>query len=363
MADIVLFGATGYTGRLTTEALARRGLDFAIAGRNPFKLESLARVHGNPEIKLAEVGDVDSVVRALDGASVLITCVGPFFALGWTAVEAALRAGVDYVDSSAEATFIHRLHEDYDDRAREAGIALAPSMGFDEIPSDVAVSLAVEGLEAPDVVVTYAVPTAASQGTIRSALDVLISRGWRVSAGNLVETSTGERDRWAPLPSPLGVRRSVSAPLSIGRIAPMHLELRSLDVYMTSAEIQRFGLKVGLPAARAVLSTEAGRWAAKAIVDRLPEGPGSKSRRKRWTVMAEAKAGHRRRNVVLTGQDVYGLTGELLAFTSAQFLERRPRAGVLAPVEALGLETLEKELIDRGVSIDAFDVGAKERGD
>jgi short subunit dehydrogenase-like uncharacterized protein len=357
VADIVLFGATGYTGRLTTEALARRGLDFAIAGRDPSKLESIARAHGNLETRLAEVGDVDSLVRALDGASVLVTCVGPFSALGWTAVEAALRAGVNYVDSTAEGKFIHRLKEDFDAQARTSGVALAPAMGFDEIPSDVAVSLAVEGLDTPEVVVTYAVPTTATQGTIRSALDILTSPGWMVSDGRLVETRTGERDRWAPLPPPLGVRRCVSAPLSIGRIAPMHLAVDSLDVYMTSAELQRLGLKLGLPAARVALSTGMGRWAAEAIIGRLPEGPGSNSRRKRWTVMAEAKAGHRWRNVVLTGQDVYGLTGELLAFAAAQFLRERPPPGVLAPVEALGLEILEKELIDRGVSIDAFDVG------
>lgn len=363
MAEIVLFGATGYTGRLTTEALARRGLDFAIAGRSPSQLDALARANGNPEIRVAEVGDIDSVVRALDGASVLVTCVGPFSTLGWTAIEAALRAGVDYIDPAAEGKFIHRLKEDYDDRARAAGIALALAIGFDEVPADVAVTLAVEGLEEPDVVVTYAVPTAGSQGTIRSAIDILASHGWRVSAGRLVETRTGERDRWAPLPPPLGVRRSVSAPLSIGRIAPLHLDLRSLDVYMTTAEMQRLGLKIGLPAARAALSTDAGRWVAEAIIGRLPQGPSSNSRRKRWTVMAEANAGHGWRNVVLTGQDVYGLTGELLAFAAAQFLQGRPRAGVLAPVEALGLETLEKELMDQGVSIDAFGVGAEERGD
>jgi short subunit dehydrogenase-like uncharacterized protein len=363
VADILLFGATGYTGRLAAEALARRQLDFAIAGRSAAKLEALASAIGGPDVHVAEVGDVDALVRALDGARVLITCVGPFAERGWTAVEAAFRAGVHYVDSSAEGKFINQLIERNHEPARAAGIAMCPAMGFDEVPSDVAVSLAVEGMDEPDVVVTYAVSSFGSQGTVRSALDILTSPGWRVEDGRLVETSTGERDRWAPLPPPLGVRRSVSAPLSIGRVAPMHLELRSLDVYMTTAEPQRFAVKAGLPLARLALATGPGRTLAEAVIGRLPVGPGPKARGKKWTVMAEARAGGRWRNVVLTGKDVYGLTGELLASAAERLCAGTTDAGVLAPVAAMGLERLQKELTDRGVSVGVYGVDPSGRGD
>jgi short subunit dehydrogenase-like uncharacterized protein len=363
VADIVLFGATGYTGRLTAEALARRQVDFAIAGRSAPKLEALARAVGDPDIHLAEVGDVDSLERALDEARVLITCVGPFEELGWTAVEAALRAGVHYVDSTGEGRFIHQLHERSNESARAAGIAMCPAMGFDEVPPDVAVSLAVEDMDDPDVVVTYAVSSSGSRGTIRSALKILSAPGWRVEDGRLVETSTGERDRWAPLPPPLGVRRSVSVPMGIGRIAPLHLRLRSLDAFMTAAEPQRIALRAGLPLARLVLATGPGRTAAETVIGRLPEGPGANARRKRWTVMAEARAGGRWRNVVLTGQDYYGLTGELLAAAAQRLSAGTTEAGVLAPVAAMGTEQLQKELADRGVSVDVYGVDQGGRGD
>ena len=61
MPDILLFGATGYTGQLTAHALARRGADFAIAGRSRDKLEALASVTGNPDVRIAGVGDVDAL--------------------------------------------------------------------------------------------------------------------------------------------------------------------------------------------------------------------------------------------------------------------------------------------------------------
>jgi short subunit dehydrogenase-like uncharacterized protein len=363
VADIVLFGATGYTGRLTAEALARRGLDFAIAGRSAAKLEALASATGGPDVHLAEVGDVDALANALEGARVLVTCVGPFSSLGWTAAEAALRAGVHYVDSTGEGTFVHELIERHHEPARAAGIAMCPSMGFDEVPSDVAVSLAVEDMDEPDVIVTFAAPSSGSQGTIRSALGTLTSSGWRVEGGRLAETTTGQRDRWAPLPPPLGVRRSVNAPLSIGRIAPMHLDLHSLDVFMTTAEPQRVAVKVGLPLAKVALSTAAGRSLAETVIGRLPEGPGPKGRAKKWTVMAEARAGGTWRNVVVTGEDVYGLTGDLLASAAERLCAGTTGAGVLAPVAAMGLDWLQKELTDRGVSVDVYGVDAAGRGD
>src|SRR5687767_5757329 len=107
MPDVSLFGATGFTGRLTAQALARRGVSFAIAGRDREKLERLAdEFEPRPDVRVAAVGDVHALAAALEDVKVLITCVGPFTELGDTAVEAALRARVHYIDSTGEGTFI-----------------------------------------------------------------------------------------------------------------------------------------------------------------------------------------------------------------------------------------------------------------
>src|SRR5688500_1772647 len=145
MPDVLLFGATGYTGSLTAEALGRRGASFAVAGRSADKLEALAARTGATDARVAEVGDTDALTAALSDVKVMITCVGPFGQLGNTAAEAAIRAGVHYVDSTGEMSFIDRLVATYDERARAAGIVMAPAMGFDEVPADVAVTLATEG--------------------------------------------------------------------------------------------------------------------------------------------------------------------------------------------------------------------------
>jgi short subunit dehydrogenase-like uncharacterized protein len=356
MADILLFGATGFTGRLTATALARRGASFAIAGRNRTKLEQLSQRIGGPEVHVARAGDVDSLVRALKDTRVLISCVGPFVELGDTAAQAAIQAGVNYLDSTGEAVFVNRLIEEFDASARKQGLAMAPALGFDEVPADVGLSLAYEGFSEASAVVTYAAPTTASRGTFRSSLQLMTTYGWRVDEGQLRMFRAADRERWAPMPPPLGVRRSVSAPMAIGRLAPLHFEFESLDTFVTTGTVQRPLLKAGLPLLTESLGVTSLRKLLWKIVEQMPEGPTGDSRQRLWTVLVEVRAQDKFRNIVIVGRDVYGLTAELLAAGAIVMSHDEYRAsGVLAPVPAIGLETLQKELENFGVTIQAFE--------
>ena len=99
---------------LTAAALQRRNIDFAISGRNADKLKSLSAQTGSPEIRVVPPGDVQALTDALQDVKTLITCVGPFIEYGDTAIEAAIRAGVHYVDSTGEGT----VHTEADRRLR-----------------------------------------------------------------------------------------------------------------------------------------------------------------------------------------------------------------------------------------------------
>jgi short subunit dehydrogenase-like uncharacterized protein len=356
MPDVLLFGATGYTGRLTAHALARRGASFAICGRDRDKLDRLAASTGGPEVRVAVAGDVDALSRALEDVKVLITCVGPFMELGAAAAQAAVRTGTHYVDATGEQEFVGRLIESYDGTARDKGIALAPCFGLDEVPADVAATLATQGLERPDLVLTYALPGSGSSGTIRSALDIGSRRGPWLSDGKQVMIRAGHRVRWSPMPPPLGPRRAMSFPLAEGRLAPLHLELRSLELYVTTSLGRLVGARFMLPVTAPLMRTRLGN----ALMDRLlPTGSGpSEERRARskWTVLAEATSGTGWRNVVVTGSDPYGITAEFLTSGALRMCEADfDAAGVLAPVQAIGLDSLEKVLADSGVTIAKFE--------
>jgi short subunit dehydrogenase-like uncharacterized protein len=356
MPDILLHGATGYTGRLTAAALQRRNADFAIAGRDAAKLKALAAETGSPEMRLVPSGDVDALTEALRDVRAMITCVGPFAELGWTAVEAALRAGVHYVDSTGEGEFIRRLITDHDERARDVGITLAPALGFDEVPGDVAVSLAAEGFEDPTIDVTYALPRHGSAGTIRSSLmNILPTKASWLEAGNRREVGAGEETRWAPMPPPLGPKPGRSFPLALGVLAPRHIDARTFRTYVAAGPVEGAAMRYGVPMLRRALTSPMRNLIEKGL-DSLPEGPEGEDRNGKWTILAEAtSASGEWRNVTVMGADVYGLTAETLSSAALGMAEPGYEGrGVVSPVEALGLERALDELKKWGVAIQAY---------
>ena len=354
MADILLYGATGYTGRLTAAALRNRGASFALAGRDRAKLEKLAAEVGDPDIHVIPSGDRAGLVRALKGYKVLVTCVGPFVEHGDLALQAALEAKVHYIDSTGEGTFVAAVIAE-DARALEAGIALAPALGFDEVPGSVATALAAEGLTSAEIDVTYALPRTASTGTIVSALGILTAPGEWVEDGTSRPIRAGHEERWAPMPPPLGPRRAMSFPLALARLAPLDLKLRSLRTYVTSGNAERLGMRFGAPVLGAVMKTPA-RSLINSVVRRLPEGPDATQRENGlWTILAEARGEAAWRNVVLTGSDAYGLTARTLSFAAVTMAaDGYDVRGVVSPVGAVPVQAWVRELGEEGVEIDTY---------
>ena len=358
MPDVLLFGATGYTGSLTAEALGRRGASFAVAGRNADKLEALAARTGASDARIAEVGDVGALTNALSDVKVLITCVGPFEQLGDTAAEAAIRAGVHYVDSTGEMAFIDRLLSTFDRRARDAGIVMAPAMGFDEVPADVAVSLATEGMAKADLVLTYAAPADASTGTMRTILSNIATRDARwLRDGAPVTVRSASRSRWAPMPHPLGPKLGVPFPFAESVLAPMHLDLNSFEVYGVVSRVQASAMRYSMPVVQKTLKLSPVQSLIGKVLDRRDPGPNETKRNAgTWTLLAEARSGDSWRNVALTGTDVYGLTAETLAAGALKLAQDgHDDGGVKTPVQAMGLDMLQKELIDFGVDLRVYE--------
>ena len=351
---MLLFGATGFTGKLAAKALSSRGISFVVAGRDRSKLEEVAEGCDAAGISVvpADATRLREAIEDMGGFKVLLTCVGPFHRLGDAAAEAAVGTRTNYIDSTGEQHFIGRLLERYDERAKQAGIAMAPAMGFDEVPADVASTVATEGMANPELVLTYALPTNGSAGTVRSALDILSRAGPWIVDGEEVFVSAGEYERWSPMPSPLGPRRAVSFPLAEGRLAPLHLDLSSLQLYVTVGNAQRLALK-SLPLLRAFLRTPLGPRVLEPLIERVA---GSPAPEERWTILAEAQDGDTRRNVAIKGRDVYGLTAQLLATAAERMCEPDfDQAGVVSPVQAVGVDRLQKALIDNDASIETIE--------
>src|SRR3954447_21852354 len=139
---IVVFGATGYTGRLVAERLAARGERPVLAGRSEERLAELAERLGGLDWVKADALRRNSVFAAVEPGDVVISTVGPFAKWGDAAVRAAVAAGATYMDSSGEPAFIRRVYEEFGGPAERNGAALLPAMGYDFVPGALAGALA-----------------------------------------------------------------------------------------------------------------------------------------------------------------------------------------------------------------------------
>ena len=144
--DIVVYGATGYTGRLVAEYLADRyaggDIAWAMAGRSREKLEQVRDAIGAPAqtpLIVANSDDPASLDALCGRTKVVITTVGPYTLYGEALLKACAEAGTDYVDLSGEAGWIRQMVDAYADRAAQTGARIVCSCGFDSIPFDLGV--------------------------------------------------------------------------------------------------------------------------------------------------------------------------------------------------------------------------------
>jgi short subunit dehydrogenase-like uncharacterized protein len=146
--DIVVFGASGYTGRLVAEYLATEyggtDLTWAMAGRSLDKLASIRTDMGiSDAVALLEV-DVDnpaSVSEMVDACRVVITTVGPYQLYGDELVKQCAERGTDYVDLTGEPSWMHETIARFSEAAKLSGARIVHSCGFDSIPFDLGVYL------------------------------------------------------------------------------------------------------------------------------------------------------------------------------------------------------------------------------
>lgn len=148
--DIILWGATGFTGRLVAEYLARtqdtHRVRWALAGRDRAKLEQvragLAPLHASRAelpILLADAKDSASLDALVARTRVVISTVGPYARYGSELVAACARGGTDYCDLTGEVQWMRRMIDAHHAQARETGARLVHTCGFDSIPSDLGV--------------------------------------------------------------------------------------------------------------------------------------------------------------------------------------------------------------------------------
>ena len=373
--DLVLLGATGFTGRLTAAHLAGRSgeLRWAIAGRDADRLAALAAGLGEaagarpPDIEVVDVTDRASLDELAGRTHVLATTVGPYARLGEPVVEACVRQGTHYADITGEPAFVSRVRDRYDAEATDAGVKVVNCCGFDSVPHDLGVRFTVDHLpdDAPLTVRGYVTANVRlSGGTLHTALEAVASRS----------IPRPDRDR---TPDPRAQRRVALLPPRLHRIGelggwgvPMPtidpvIVLRSARVLDGYGSAFRYGhyLRVrrlptvvagagALGVAGAMASVGPTRSLLKRVLPEPGEGPDEATRaRSSFSVTFLARGGD---STVTTrvsgGEPAYDGTAMMLgeAALSLALDDGPATAGVLTPAVGLGAPYLAR-LRDQGL--------------
>jgi short subunit dehydrogenase-like uncharacterized protein len=382
--DIVLFGATGFTGGLTAEYLARQpGLApyrFALAGRNRSKLEDVRRhlcginpVCDRIALLEADVGDAASLERLAWQTRVVITTVGPYILHGEPLLKACAEAGTDYVDLTGEPEFVERMMHAYGEAARGTGARIVNCCGFDSIPHDLGALFTVQQLPNEQPVTVEGFVRAKgnfSGGTFHSAV-MAMSRlrefqRWRRS----VRGGSGER-RGRRLRTRIHYRRELDSwacpmptidPQVVMRSARHLPKVYGPDfAYAHYMQVKRLSTLAAIVGGTGALFAAAQIKPLRERVLKLRnpgEGPGAEERAKGWFRVRFIGRGGGRRVVteVRGGDPGYGDTAKMLA-ESALCLALDPlpeRNGFLTPAVAMG-DALIARLQKAGITFEVLE--------
>src|SRR5687768_2981281 len=182
---LLIYGSTGYTGRLIVAEALRRGLRPTLAARNADAVRAQAEPLGL-EWRAAAVDDRAALDAAIAGATVVLHCAGPF-SHTWRAMsDACLRARAHYLDITGEIAVFEALAA-RDAEARSAGVMLLPGVGFDVVPSDcLAAHLARRLPGAASLALAFRAMGGTSRGTLSTIVEGLGGPGAVRGAGAIV---------------------------------------------------------------------------------------------------------------------------------------------------------------------------------
>ncbi|MFD9124824.1 saccharopine dehydrogenase NADP-binding domain-containing protein [Kitasatospora sp. NPDC059571] len=307
---VVVFGAYGHTGRFVVARLHDRGFVPVLSGRDGAKLAAMAATGPGWDVRPASVDDPAALDRALAGAAAVINCAGPFAVTAAPVIEAALRAGIPYVDVAAEIEANVDTFADFADRARAAGTAIVPAMAFYGGLGDLLATAAMGDWTAADEAhIAYGLsgwhPTAGTRAAGAVSRQRRGGRRVRYTAGRLEYWQDAAPTLTWPFPEPMGPR-AVIGEFSMADVVtlPSHLAVPEVRTYMTVEAAGDLSAP-DTPVPSAV--DDRGRSAQTFLVDVLLRSGGTE------------------RRAVARGRDIYAVTAPLAVEAVERILTRRTR--------------------------------------
>mgnify|MGYP001791832373 CR=1 FL=1 len=181
----MIYGATGFTGRIAVREAVAQGLEPVIAGRNEAKLAAIAGQHGLRHVSFP-IDSSESIAKHLRGNEIqlVLNLAGPYAYTGAPMIRACLEAGCHYLDITGEPNVFHDAYSMHE-QALQKGVAIMPGVGFDILPSDCMIKYVVDQIsEATDVVMAFDFRgETLSRGALKRGLEMVAANGNLIRRG------------------------------------------------------------------------------------------------------------------------------------------------------------------------------------
>jgi len=333
----MIYGATGYTGKLVAAEAVRLGLDVILAGRDPEKLKAVAEPLGC-EYQAIALTDATRLRAALEEVAVVLHIAGPFSQTARPMVDACLGSGTHYLDVTGEIDVFEAIAR-RDAEAAAAGVLLLPGVGFDVVPSDCLAAHTAARVEEPTRLrlAIAGMDGGLSRGTAKSAIEAL-GDGLRIRQDGILRTrppGSLEHD----FDFGAGPTRGVA--VSWGDVATAFhtTKIPNIEVYFilsgsmpTLIKASRFVAPIlRLPAVQRFLKTR---------VDAMPEGPDEAARNAtRALLLAEVEGpGGQRARTLLETPSGYALTPSAAVEAARRAAIGEAPSGFQTPATAFGAD-------------------------
>ena len=212
--DVVIYGATGFTGKLVVEYMQEKygndeSVSWAIAGRSKEKLIAVSedlKLGPNVPHLLVDSNDTDSIVSMVQQAKCVLTTVGPYQLYGANILQQCVIHGVDYVDLCGEPGWMHEMINEHAEQAKETGARIVFSCGFDSIPFDLGVYFLQK-----EVIARHGQPASNVRGRVR-AMNGEFSGGTAASLGATMASLKEKPELFEVLVNPFALSNGFAGP-------------------------------------------------------------------------------------------------------------------------------------------------------
>lgn len=345
-ADLLIYGAYGFTGRLVSRAATRSGLAPILAGRRTEPLEELA-TQLDLEHRAFSLTHQDVIEANVAEADAVLNCAGPFSRTAGPMVDACLAAGTDYLDIAGRIETLESIAE-RDRAAEKAGVTLLPAVGFNVVPTDCLLAFLDERVDdtarldlAIDGFRTF------SPGTVKSIIDAMDRPGAIRADGAVRTVPAAWRTREVDFGD--GPTAAVTVPWGDVSTAYYSTGAEHIETYATVPGVAAAVMRRSRPL-EPVLAAAPVKRVLERVADAVVSGPSARKRAgTRVRVWGEAMAADgSRASAILRTPDPYTLTGETAVAAAARTLDGDVTPGFQTPATAFGPEfILDFEGVDR----------------